>query len=196
MMNAKSVSGSRRTTVRGSVAAGFVGGAVLASAAGIEVARAWTRPGAESTHVVGGVLVALLVCAAGGLAVQARSLASLAVASAFGLFTHGAVLALQGDVIGALFLGLAPIVFMLAHVAFASPEATMHDAWFDEATPEATTAEATTAMTMAMAATAFASTAPATLAIRTSQRSARAARSVASRNRLAMRASPVTIINV
>lgn len=158
MMNEKSVSGSWRTTVRGSVAASIVGGAVLASAAGIEVARAWTRPGAEATHVVGGVLVALFVAAAVGLAAQARPLANLAVAASFGLFTHGAVLALQGDVIGALFLGLAPITFMLAHMAFASPEATMDDAW-------------------------------------TSQRIARAARSVASRSRLAMRASQVTIIN-
>lgn len=125
MMSKESVSGSWwRVTVRGSVAAGLVGAAALASAAGIEVARAWTarpQPGAEIGHVVGGVVVALFLVAASLLAGRAHSFGGVIVAASFALLAHGGVLALEGQTIGALFLGLAPIVFVLTSLALATP---------------------------------------------------------------------------
>jgi hypothetical protein len=107
------------------LAAGIVGATVLATAAGIEIARAWTTaPGAlaEVGHAIGGVLVALFCVSAMGLAARSRPLGGLAVASAFALVAHGATLVLQGQVIGALFVGLAPLVGVLAHVAFLRTE--------------------------------------------------------------------------
>ena len=109
------------------LAAGIVGASVLASAAGIEIARAWTTapgPLAEVSHAIGGVLVALFCVSAVGLAARSRSLHGLAVASTFALVAHGATLALQGQLIGALFIGLAPLVGILAHVAFLAAEVT------------------------------------------------------------------------
>lgn len=127
MMSEKSVSGSWwRATVRGSVAAGLVGAAALATAAGIEVARAWTtRPqaGAEIGHVVGGAVVALFVVASVLLAARARSFTGVIVAASFALLAHGGVLTLEGQTIGAMFLGLAPIVFVLTSLALATPRA-------------------------------------------------------------------------
>ena len=107
------------------LAGGIVGATVLASAAGIEIARAWTTapgPLAEAGHAVGGVMVALFCIAALGLAARSRALNGLAVASTFALVAHGAALVLQGQVIGALFVGLAPLVGVLAHVAFLPTE--------------------------------------------------------------------------
>ena len=107
------------------LAAGIVAATVLASAAGIESARAWTTapgPLAEAGHAVGGVMVALFFIAAMGLAARSRALNGLAVASTFALVAHGATLVLQGQVVGALFVGLAPLVGVLAHVAFLPAE--------------------------------------------------------------------------
>ncbi len=107
------------------LASGIVGATVLGSAAGIEIARAWTTapgPLAEASHALGGVMVALFCVSAIGLAARSRSLQGLAVASAFALVAHGATLALQGQIIGALFIGLAPLVGILAHVAFLATE--------------------------------------------------------------------------
>lgn len=107
------------------LAAGIVGATVLASAAGIEIARAWTTdpgPLAEASHAIGGVLVALFCISAIGLAARSRPLHGLAVASTFALVAHGATLALQGQTVGALFIGLAPLVGLLGHVAFAAAE--------------------------------------------------------------------------
>jgi len=99
---------------------------VLASAAGIEVARAWTTapgPLAEVGHAVGGVMVALFCVAAMGLAARSRALGGLAVASTFALVAHGVTLVMEGQLIGALFLGIAPLVGVLAHVTFLLPAA-------------------------------------------------------------------------
>ncbi len=108
-------------TVRLQVAAGTLGAAVLASAAGIEIARAWTtspRHLAEVSHVIGGVIVALFVLAGIGLAARSRPLAGLAIASAFALLAHGLTLVVQGQLVGAMFVGIAPIVASLTHFAF------------------------------------------------------------------------------
>ena len=116
-----------RSSVSAHVAAGALGAAILACAATIEVARAWTsapRPGAEAAHVVGGLLVALFVVAASAFAIQMRSMSTLVVATAFALFAHGGTLVLSGETIGAIFLGVAPIVAGLSKVAFAPPAET------------------------------------------------------------------------
>lgn len=110
-----------RSTVSGPVAAGVVGAALLASAAAIEIARAWTTPShvlAEAGHAIGGVMVALFLVSAVGVGTRTRALGGLAVASAFALLAHGATLVLQGQLIGGLFAGLAPSVGLLAHLAF------------------------------------------------------------------------------
>ena len=112
---------SVRSTVSGPVAAGLVGAALLASAAAIEVARAWTTPShvlAEAGHALGGVMVALFLVSAVGVGTRTRPLGGLAVASAFALLAHGVTLVLQGQLIGGLFAGLAPSVGLLAHIAF------------------------------------------------------------------------------
>src|SRR4051812_43461868 len=86
---------SSRAYVSVQVAAGIVGATVLCSAALIEVARAWTttpRVLAEAGHALGGVMVALFVIAAVGVATRSRSLAGLAVASSFALLAHGLTL--------------------------------------------------------------------------------------------------------
>jgi len=112
---------SPRASVSVQVASGVVGTSVLVSAAAIEVARAWTTPPrvlAEAGHALGGVMVALFVLAGVGLAMRSRPLAGLALASSFALLAHGLALVLQGQTVGAIFVGLAPIVSVLAHVAF------------------------------------------------------------------------------
>ena len=118
---------STGSTVSGPVAAGLIGAAALASAAAIEIARAWTTPPqvlAEAGHVVGGVMVALFVLGAVGVGARTRALGGVVVASAFALLAHGLTLVLQGQLIGGLFVGLAPIVGLLAHLAFlATPAA-------------------------------------------------------------------------
>ncbi|HSO32532.1 MAG TPA: hypothetical protein VLT33_08450 [Labilithrix sp.] len=114
-----------RRTVSLQAASAIVGATVLGSAAAIEVARAWTTaPGvlAEAGHAIGGVVVALFLVSGLGLAGRWRSLNGLAVASTFVLVAHGATLVLQGQLIGALFVGLAPLVAAVAHVAFIEPE--------------------------------------------------------------------------
>jgi hypothetical protein len=98
---------------------------VLACAAGIEVARAWTdapHVGAEAEQVVGGVLVAMFVTAALALLIRAVGFASVAVAAVFALAAHGGTLVLEGELIGALLLGLTPFVALLAHVTFATDD--------------------------------------------------------------------------
>jgi hypothetical protein len=102
-----------------SVAAGAIGAAVLATAAAIEVARAWTNAGttagAEVTHVVGGVVVAILAAAGFAVGTRARALSGAAVAAAFVLVAHGGTLVLEGQIVGALFLGISPLVALLSH---------------------------------------------------------------------------------
>jgi hypothetical protein len=163
-----------RRTLRGSVAAAVIGAVTLAGAAGIEVARAWTsgpRAGAEATQVVGGVLVALFVVAAVGMAARARAMTGVIVASGFALFAHGGTLVLEGEVIGALFLGLAPVLAVLSNVAFAPSSVPQRD-------------PAAGARLLA-------------LWMKTSRRkTAPGARRAASPTPLAMRASQATIIDV
>jgi len=108
-----------------------VGAALLATSAVIEVARAWTNAphtGAEAAQVVGGIVVALLIVAAFALATRARAFAHASTAAGFVLVAHGGTLVLEGQIIGALFLGLAPVVALLAHVAFAPNAADQHAA--------------------------------------------------------------------
>jgi hypothetical protein len=107
-------------------AAGVVGAALLASCSAIEIARAWTSApsvAAEASHALGGLLVALFLVAAIGLGARARALGGVAVGAAFALVAHGATLVLQGELVGALFLGLAPVVGLLTHVAFLAADA-------------------------------------------------------------------------
>jgi len=108
-------------SVRSSVAAGWLGATVLGTAGVIEVARAWTttpRAGAEASHVVGGMVVALLGISAFALGARARAFTGVSVAAAFALVAHGGTLVLEGQTVGALFLGIAPLVALLSHVAF------------------------------------------------------------------------------
>lgn len=110
-----------RASVSLQAAAGVVGASVLGSAAAIEIARAWTTAPsvlAEAGHALGGVMVALFVIAAIGVATRARPLGGLAVASSFALLAHGLTLVLQGQIIGAVFIGIAPFAAVVAHVAF------------------------------------------------------------------------------
>jgi hypothetical protein len=114
-----------RRSVTSRSAAAISGAAVLGSAAGIEVARAWTdapHPAVEAEQVVGGIVVALFVTAAFGLLMRASVFGSVVVASVFALVAHGSTLALEGEMIGTLFLGLAPIVALLGHLTFATDE--------------------------------------------------------------------------
>jgi hypothetical protein len=115
-----------RRGVGAPIAAGVVGATLLASCAAIEIARAWTsapRVAAEASHALGGLLVALFIVAAIGLGARARALGGVAVGAAFALLAHGATLVLQGELVGALFLGLAPVVGLLTHVAFLAADA-------------------------------------------------------------------------
>jgi hypothetical protein len=112
---------ARRASVSPQVAAGIVGASVLGCAGAIEIARAWTTAPpflAEAGHAIGGAMVALFVLAALGVATRSRPLGGLTIASSFALLAHGLTLVLQGQPVGAIFIGLAPIVAVLAHVAF------------------------------------------------------------------------------
>jgi hypothetical protein len=51
------------------------------------------------------------------------------VAGAFALLAHGGTLVLSGSTVGALFLGLAPLVAMLTNVALARPTAMVTTPW-------------------------------------------------------------------
>ena len=109
-------------SVSSRTAAGIAGAATLGCAAAIEVARAWTdspHPGAEAEQVVGGIVVALFVVAACGLLARSSVFANMVVAAVFALVAHGATLALEGEMIGTLFLGLAPLVALLGQMTFA-----------------------------------------------------------------------------
>lgn len=168
----------RPRTVSSRVAAGAIGASILGCAAAIEIARAWTdapHVGAGAEQVVGGVVVALLVTAALGLAVRAAALSSVAVASVFALVAHGGTLVLEGELCGALFLGIAPLVALLAQATFAVDDAL----------------EATAAREAFMRARLFA------LWMKTSRRrqTASGAAPAASPIPLAMRASQATIID-
>jgi hypothetical protein len=101
-------------------AAGVVGGVLLAASGALIVAHAWTWAPrlTEVTQTIGGVIVALLAVAAVGVGTRARPLADLAAAAALSLAAHGASIAIQGSAFGALLLGLAPLVAVVAHVAF------------------------------------------------------------------------------
>jgi hypothetical protein len=115
-----------RQAVGAQSAAGVIGAALLGSSAAIEIARAWTsapRVAAEASHALGGLLVALFVVAAIGLGLRARAVGGVVVGAAFALVAHGATLALQGELVGALFLGVAPVAALLAHVAFLQADA-------------------------------------------------------------------------
>jgi hypothetical protein len=166
-----------RRSVTSRAAAAISGAAVLGSAAAIEVARAWTdapHPGVEAEQVVGGFVVALFVTAAFGLLARSRFFGSVVVAAVFALVAHGSTLALEGEMIGTLFLGLAPIVALLGHVTFATDEEL----------------DATAARDALMSAKLLA------LWMKTSRkRTVRAAPRAASPIPLAMRASQATIID-
>jgi hypothetical protein len=167
-----------RRTVSSRVAAGAIGASVLGCAAGIEIARAWTdapHVGSAAEQVVGGVVVALFVTTAFGLLLRAEELSSLAVASVFAMVAHGGTLVLEGELCGALFLGIAPLVALLAQASFAVDDAL----------------EATAARDAFVRARLFA------LWMKTSRRrrTADVAARVASPIPLAMRASQATIID-
>ena len=123
-----------RRSVPAPVAAGVVGATVLASAAVLMVAQAWAeapKPLAEATHVVGGIIVALLVVSAYAVGTRTRALGDLVVAAAFSLAAHGASVLIQGASAGVLFVVLCPIVAALGHLAFRptpiAPEAPTSD---------------------------------------------------------------------
>lgn len=112
-------------------AAGFIGGAVFASAAAIDVARAWTSadrlsgPHAvvgtgqgtgEVSQILSGVLVALFLLSGFTLAVRAKVLAPVCVVAFYALIAHGSSLVLRGEVIGAVYLGIVPLVIALSRV--------------------------------------------------------------------------------
>lgn len=109
-------------------AAGLVGGAILASAAAIDVARVWTCSSklpagtAEVSQTMSGALVALFLLTGFTLALRVRALAPVCVVAFYALIAHGSALVLSGEVIGALFLGIVPLVIALARV-------TMGDTW-------------------------------------------------------------------
>lgn len=110
-----------RRTMPAPAAAGVVGASLLACGAVITVAHAWTegpKPLAEVSHVIGGLIVALLVVAAVATGTRIRPLSDVVVAAAFSLAAHGASLVIQGAPVGGLLLALAPMVAVLAHVAF------------------------------------------------------------------------------
>jgi hypothetical protein len=133
-MTTQSVSSFWKHTIPSSAAAGWVGAAVLASAAGIELARAWTqRPaaGGDAAQVVGGFLVAIFVLGAFVLATRTRDLATAAVISIFGVLAHGGTLVLDGHVVGAMFMGMGPVLALLTHVTF-RPDPEPRDAGGDE----------------------------------------------------------------
>lgn len=109
-----------RRTVTAPVAAGIVGGSLFVGAAALVVVQAWSarpRPLAEATHAIGGVSVALLVLAAVAVVTRARRLGGVAFAAALALAAHGVSLVLQGQTVGALLLGIAPIATALGHIA-------------------------------------------------------------------------------
>ena len=115
-----------RRTLPSRVAAGVIAASVLGCAAGIELARAWAAPphvGAEAEQVVGGVVVALFLTAALGLVMRVSGLERVAVAAIFALVAHGGTLVLEGELVGALFLGVAPVIALLTHATFAVDEA-------------------------------------------------------------------------
>lgn len=130
-----------RRTVPASVAAGVLGATLCATSAAVEVARAWTNTphaASEASHAVSGMVVALFAIAAFGFATRTRGLAVMGVAAAFALFVQGGALVLELAPIGALYLGLAPMVFLLSQTAFVSvrragreplPNATMLGSW-------------------------------------------------------------------
>lgn len=120
------------------------------------------------------MVVALFATAAFGLFARVRFLASVTVAAVFALVAHGGTLALSGDMVGALFLGLAPLVALLARITFAPDDVS-----------ETATARETLARARMLA-----------LWMKTSRkRTARAAQPAASPIPLAMRASQATIID-
>lgn len=107
-------------TVPAPTAAAVVGATVLGGAAVLLVAQAWSeapKPLAEATHVVGGMIVALLVVAACVVGTRTRALGDLVVAAAFSLAAHGASVLIQGASAGLLFVALAPVVAALGHLA-------------------------------------------------------------------------------
>lgn len=114
-------------------ATGYVGAAILGSAAVIEVARAWlSAPCSEAASFLGGSVVALFVLASIGLATRVKELGGIAIAAAFGLLVYGTILVLGGQSIGILFVGLAPISGVLTHIAFRhepSLRDSIHLAW-------------------------------------------------------------------
>lgn len=109
-------------------AAGLVAGAIFASAAAIDIARVWTcasklPPGTvEVTQTMSGALVALFLLTGFILALRVEALAPVCVVAFYALIAHGSALVLSGEVIGALFLGIVPLVIVLARV-------TMGDTW-------------------------------------------------------------------
>lgn len=107
--------------VPGNVAAGWLAGAVLVTAAGIELTRAWGQAAearTEAAQIVGGLLVAILVLGALTLATRTRELALVVPVGVFGLLAHGSTLVLDGEVIGAMFLGIAPVLAVLSRATF------------------------------------------------------------------------------
>ena len=120
---------------------------------------------------MGGMLVALLVVAAFAFATRSTALAGVVVAATFALCAHGGTLVLQGETIGALYLGLAPVVGMLASIAFSPGTLREHNA-------------ALNAKMLGL-----------WMKTRRPRKTAHAAAPVASRIPLAMRASQATIID-
>lgn len=110
-----------------SQAAGLVGGAVFASAAAIEVARAWTSVSrlpagtGEVSQVLSGALVAMFTLSAFTLCTRVKVLAPACIVAFYALIAHGSALVLSGEVIGAVYLGIVPLVIALARVTMGDP---------------------------------------------------------------------------
>ena len=112
---------SRSRSISAVRATGIVGATILVSSAAIDVVRAWlAAPGVvgDLGQVLGGAVVALFVLGALGSALRAKELGGVAVASSFALLVYGAILVMQGQSIGILFVGLAPLSGVLTHITF------------------------------------------------------------------------------
>ena len=113
-------------------AAGLVGGAVFASAAAIEVARAWTSSGrlpsgtGEVSQVLSGALVAMFTLSAFTLCARVKALVPACIVAFYALIAHGSALVLSGEVIGAVYLGIVPLVIALASVTMGPPWRSPH----------------------------------------------------------------------
>ena len=118
-----------KQTLSSTVVAGLLGATLLAMAGAIEIARAFTQPpqvGAEIENALSGILVVVFLVAAFAHATRLRTLGPVCILSVYTLIAHGGALVLGGHVVGAMFLGMAPLIAVCGR-------ATMADGWADDA---------------------------------------------------------------